>query len=84
MKVLVLDQIASVNYKYSFSLANALKDAGAQVEMVIDTEADASYCRCPGDAALQHRPKGHREASKGPQLPERLALCVQKSGAGGL
>ena len=47
MKVLVLDQIASVNYKYSFSLANALKDAGAQVEMVIDTEADASYCRCP-------------------------------------
>ena len=47
MKVLLLDQIASVNFKYSFSLANALADAGAGAEMVTDNVADASYCRCP-------------------------------------
>ena len=47
MKVLILDQIASVNFKYSFSLANALLDAGCQVEMVTDGVEDTGYCRCP-------------------------------------
>ena len=47
MKVLLLDQIASVNFKYSFSLANALTDAGAQVEMITDAVEDCGYCRCP-------------------------------------
>ncbi len=47
MKVLLLDQIASVNFKYSFSLANALKDAGADVEMVTDGMEDTGLCRCP-------------------------------------
>ena len=47
MKVLLVDQIASVNYKYSFSLANALQDAGAEVEMVTDSMEDIGACRCP-------------------------------------
>ena len=47
MKVLLMDQIASVNDKYSFSLANALLEAGCQVEMVIDGKEDVSYLKCP-------------------------------------
>ena len=47
MKVLILDQIASVNCKYTFSLANALLDAGARPEIVTDTAADCGACRCP-------------------------------------
>lgn len=43
MKVLLLDQIAKVNYKYTFSLANALVDAGNDVSAVIDLkEIDSS------------------------------------------
>ena len=47
MKVLLVDQIASISFKYSFSLANALTDAGAQVEMITDGVEDCGYCRCP-------------------------------------
>ena len=46
MKILLLDQIARVNYKYSFSLANALKDAGNDIELVLDDIEDTGYCRC--------------------------------------
>lgn len=46
MKILLLDQIATVNYKYSYSLANALKSCGNEVEMVIDDKKDNEYCLC--------------------------------------
>lgn len=45
MKVLFVDQIAAVNYKYSFSLVNALKRQGIDVEIVIDDKKDNEYCR---------------------------------------
>lgn len=45
MKVLFVDQIAVVNYKYSFSLVNALKRQGNDVEIVIDDKKDNEYCR---------------------------------------
>lgn len=47
MKVLLIDQIAQINYKYSFSLANALKRQGNTVELVVDDKQDNDYCSCP-------------------------------------
>ena len=36
MKVLLISQIATIDYKYTYSLANALKACGIDVELVID------------------------------------------------
>lgn len=46
MKVLLLSQIAVVDYKYTYSLANALKACGNEVELVIDDKKDNEYCKC--------------------------------------
>lgn len=46
MKVLLLSQIAVVDYKYTYSLANALKNCGNEVELVIDYKKDNEYCQC--------------------------------------
>lgn len=46
MKVLLLSQIAVVDYKYTYSLANALKACGNEVELVIDDKVDNEYCQC--------------------------------------
>lgn len=46
MKVLLLSQIAVVDYKYTYSLANALKACGNEVELVIDEKKDNEYCQC--------------------------------------
>lgn len=46
MKVLLISQIAMVDYKYTYSLANALKECGNDVELVIDDKKDNSYCKC--------------------------------------
>ena len=46
MKVLLLSQIAVVDYKYTYSLANALKACGNEVELVIDDKKDNDYCQC--------------------------------------
>ena len=47
MKVLLICQITTVNYKYTFSLANALKECGVDVELIIDDKKDNDYCKCP-------------------------------------
>lgn len=36
MKILLIDQIAKVNYKYTFPLANGLVKTGVSVKLVID------------------------------------------------
>lgn len=46
MKVLLLSQIAKVDYKFTYSLANSLKDCGNEVELVIDDKKDNEYCKC--------------------------------------
>lgn len=46
MKVLLLSQIALVDYKYTYSLANALKVCGNEVKLVIDDKEDNEYCQC--------------------------------------
>ncbi|WP_022755937.1 glycosyltransferase family 4 protein [Butyrivibrio fibrisolvens] len=46
MKVLLVDQIAVVNYKYSYSLANALNKCGNDVEMIIDDKSENDYLIC--------------------------------------
>lgn len=46
MKVLLLSQIAVVDYKYTYSLANALKACGNEVELIIDDKKDNDYCQC--------------------------------------
>lgn len=40
MRVLFIDQIAKVNYKYSFSLAQGLVENGTDVEMAIDLKQE--------------------------------------------
>ena len=46
MRVLLIDQIAKVNYKYTFPLANALKKAGVDIEVVIDQKMEKENCLC--------------------------------------
>ena len=46
MKILLLSQIAVVDYKYTYSLANALKGCGNEVELIIDDKKDNEYCQC--------------------------------------
>lgn len=44
MKVLLIDQIASVNYKYTFSLCNELKRQGVDIEIIIDNKESLDEC----------------------------------------
>lgn len=46
MKVLLLDQIAKVNYKYTYPLANGLKHAGVDVDLAIDQKKEPENCLC--------------------------------------
>ncbi len=46
MKVLLVDQIAKVNYKYTYSLANGLKEEGVDVELAIDLKEEEDGCFC--------------------------------------
>lgn len=46
MKVLLIDQIAKVNYKYSFSLANAIRRQNIEIDMVIDQKTESEGCHC--------------------------------------
>lgn len=46
MKALLIDQIAKVNYKYTFPLANGLEKAGIQVDLVIDQKQEKENCTC--------------------------------------
>lgn len=46
MKTLLIDQIAKVNYKYTYPLANGLVQAGAEVDLVIDQKAEEENCVC--------------------------------------
>jgi len=46
MKIVLVDQIAKVNYKYSFSLANALEKTGIDVTLVIDQKNEEDGCKC--------------------------------------
>lgn len=36
MRVLLLDQITKVNYKYTYPLVNGLQNAGVHVDLVMD------------------------------------------------
>lgn len=46
MKVLLIDQIAKVNYKYTFPLANALVNQGLDVHLIIDQKKEKENCQC--------------------------------------
>lgn len=46
MKILLIDQIAKVNYKYTFPFANGLVRAGVEVELIIDQKNESENCIC--------------------------------------
>ena len=46
MKVLLIDQIVKVNYKYTFPLANALVKQGLDVHLIIDQKKEKENCQC--------------------------------------
>lgn len=46
MKVMLISQIANVDYKYTYSLANALLQCCNEVEVIIDDKKDNEYCKC--------------------------------------
>lgn len=46
MKVLLVDQIAKVNYKYTYPLANGLVHAGMNVNLAIDGKKEDENCTC--------------------------------------
>lgn len=45
MKVLLIDQIATVNYKYTFNLCNELKKQTMNVDLVMDNKKDVDECK---------------------------------------
>lgn len=47
VKVLFVDQISGINWKYSFSLANSLMKPGIDLTVATDFLSDNSYCKCP-------------------------------------
>lgn len=46
MKVMLIEQIAKVCYKYTFSLGNALMDCGNDVTLAIDQKTEKENCKC--------------------------------------
>jgi Glycosyltransferase len=46
MKILMVDQIAKVNYKYSYSLARAVAQLGNEVVLAVDKKAEQEKCNC--------------------------------------
>lgn len=64
MKVLLIDQIAKVNYKYSYSLANALADAGADISLAIDQKSDNDKLKCSFTQLFNTDEKGISRVSK--------------------
>ncbi|MEE0686554.1 MAG: glycosyltransferase family 4 protein [Lachnospiraceae bacterium] len=46
MKILLVEQIAKVTYKYSYALANAIKKQGNEIVVAIDQKKDNEYCEC--------------------------------------
>lgn len=52
MKVLLVDQIAKVTYKYTYSLANALQATGNEVHLVMDQAGKSNYLKCESTQAF--------------------------------
>lgn len=46
MKVMIIDQIAKVNYKYSYSLAQAMANKGHEIILAIDQKKECEGCEC--------------------------------------
>lgn len=46
MKVLLIDQIAKVNYKYTYPLVNGLIHSGVDVKLVMDKKGEDENCVC--------------------------------------
>lgn len=46
MRVMLVDQIAKVNYKYTFPLANGLTKQGVCVQLIIDQKKERENCIC--------------------------------------
>lgn len=46
MKILIMDQIAKVNYKYSYSLAQAIANQGNEVILAVDQKKENEKCFC--------------------------------------
>ncbi len=46
MRVLLIDQIAKTNFKYSFPLANGLEKNGAKVTLVLDQKSEKENSTC--------------------------------------
>ena len=57
MKVLLVDQIAKVNYKYTFPLANGLKKAGVDVLLAIDQKEEKKIVYARGLICLPRTKK---------------------------
>lgn len=45
MRILLIDQIATVNYKYTFNLCNELKKQGVDVDLIIDNKKYIDECK---------------------------------------
>ena len=46
MKVMLIDQITKVNYKYTFPMANGLVHENVDVTLVIDQKKEKENCIC--------------------------------------
>ncbi len=46
MRILLVDQIAKVTYKYTYALANAIKKQGNEVVIAADQKKDNEYSEC--------------------------------------
>lgn len=47
MKTLLIDPITAIEYKYTFSLANAIRDQGCDISLIADdVDSNNNYCKC--------------------------------------
>ena len=64
MKVLLVDQIVKINYKYTFPLVNGLVKAGVLVTLVMDQKQEKENCLCDRIKLFNTSEKGIKKISK--------------------
>ncbi len=64
MRVLLIDQIAKVNFRYTFPLANSLVKNGIDVRLVIDQKQEKENCECERIRLFNTDEKGIGKLSK--------------------
>ena len=78
MKVLFIDQIATVNYKYTFNLCNELKNQDVDIDLVIDNKKDVSESNIDVTKFFNSADKNINKISKVINYIDSISKLVKK------